>query len=227
VVVTISGSDVGELGDRPFKELDKQLAAGPFALFIDARATRGASVDVSNVWARWLRTHRDELTRIHMLTRSRFVQVTADFVRRFAELPVPPLVFEEQASVITKAAAVPNAMTPVPDEVEFMIPVSLEGLRIVVQSVSPQQAPYPVRVPFLFGHGRCRIRREDSKFCPTVQAVREQTFDIACASSFARCLVVDFGRARIVDGGTVSKRGCADANPEGGATHWRAIGHVV
>jgi hypothetical protein len=84
--VSISGTDVGELGDAPFHALDKELATGSFSLFIDARNTRGASVDVSNAWARWLRNHRDDLVRIHMLTGSRFVQMTADFVRRFAEL---------------------------------------------------------------------------------------------------------------------------------------------
>ncbi|HEY6460021.1 MAG TPA: hypothetical protein VIY73_07705 [Polyangiaceae bacterium] len=86
VLVTIWGSDAGELGDRPFQALDAQLAKGSFSLFIDARKTKGASVDVSNAWARWLRKHRDDLARIHMLTGSRYVQMTADFVRRFAEL---------------------------------------------------------------------------------------------------------------------------------------------
>ncbi len=95
VVVRIAGSDVGELGDAPFKELDRQLGAGPFALFIDARRTKGASIDVSNVWARWLREHRDDLIRIHMLTGSRFVQMTADFVRRFAELGDAMLIYTE------------------------------------------------------------------------------------------------------------------------------------
>jgi hypothetical protein len=86
VLVTIWGSDAGELGDRPFQALDAQLTKGSFSLFIDARKTKGASVDVSNAWARWLRKHRDDLARIHMLTGSRYVQMTADFVRRFAEL---------------------------------------------------------------------------------------------------------------------------------------------
>lgn len=95
VLVTISGSDVGELGDAPFVELDAQLARGSFSLFIDARRTRGASVDVSNLWARWLRNHRDDLIRIHMLTGSRFVQMTADFVRRFADLGDAMLIYTE------------------------------------------------------------------------------------------------------------------------------------
>lgn len=101
VLVSISGSDTGELGDAPFHALDRELAKGAFTLFVDARHTKGASVNVSNAWAHWLRKHRDDLLGIHMLTGSRFVRITADFVRRFAELGdamriyVDPNVFEE------------------------------------------------------------------------------------------------------------------------------------
>ena len=95
VVVSIWGSDAGELGDAPFVELEKQVTKGTFSLFIDARRTKGASVDVSNVWARWLRAHRDVLVRIHMLTGSRYVQMTADFVRRFAELGDAMLIYTD------------------------------------------------------------------------------------------------------------------------------------
>jgi hypothetical protein len=86
VVVTISGRDAGEHGQGPLLALEDELRAGPYTLFVDARRTLGASVDVSNIWAQWLRAHRDHLHGIHMLTGSKFVQLTADFVRRFAEL---------------------------------------------------------------------------------------------------------------------------------------------
>jgi hypothetical protein len=86
VTLVIIGRDVGEHGDAPLRVLDDELCAGAFTLFIDARDTRGASVDVSNIWAQWLRRNRDQLHEIHMLTGSRFIQLTADFVRRFAEL---------------------------------------------------------------------------------------------------------------------------------------------
>lgn len=52
----------------------------------DGRNTLGASIDVSNIWAQWLRNRRDQLQPIHRLTGPRYVQLTADFVRRFAEL---------------------------------------------------------------------------------------------------------------------------------------------
>ena len=98
VVLTIEGRDVGEHGDGPMRALDEELRRGPYALFIDARETRGASIDVSNVWAQWLRKHRDDLLRIHMLTGSRFVQLTADFVRRFAELGDSMCVYTDRAA---------------------------------------------------------------------------------------------------------------------------------
>src|SRR4051794_24045041 len=81
VVMVVSGRDAGEHGDRPMRLLDEELRTGPFTLFIDARKTSGASVDVSNVWAQWLRLRRDQLHRVHMLTGTKFVQLTADFVR--------------------------------------------------------------------------------------------------------------------------------------------------
>jgi len=87
VLVHITGLDVGELGDRPFAILDEVLGAGgDFDLYIDAREARGPSVDVSARWASWLRSRRPRFHLVNMLTRSRFVQLTADFVQRFAEL---------------------------------------------------------------------------------------------------------------------------------------------
>lgn len=105
VVVVIEGRDAGEHGDRPLKALEEQLQRGSYTLFVDARRTQGASVDVSNVWAQWLRTHRDHLGRIHMLTGSRFVQLTADFVRRFAELGDAMLIYTDGAAFDEALAA--------------------------------------------------------------------------------------------------------------------------
>lgn len=95
VVVTISGRDAGEHGRGPLMALEDELRNGPYTLFIDARKTLGASVDVSNVWSQWLRAHRDELHQVHMLTGSKFVQLTADFVRRFSELGDAMLIYTD------------------------------------------------------------------------------------------------------------------------------------
>lgn len=87
VLLQIRGTDTGELGDDPMRALDAWLVdSGPVKFFIDARAVRGASIDVSSEWAAWLNAHRAQLQSITMLTGSKFIQVTAEFVRRFADL---------------------------------------------------------------------------------------------------------------------------------------------
>lgn len=55
-------------------------------------------IDVSGEWAGWLRTHKPQLRDINMLTGSRFVQVTAEFVRRFAGLQGVMRIYTEPAA---------------------------------------------------------------------------------------------------------------------------------
>jgi hypothetical protein len=87
ILLRISGTDTGELGAAPMQALHDWLASfEPVKLFIDARAVRGASIDVSSEWAVWLNEHRPQLQSITMLTGSKFIQITAEFVRRFAGL---------------------------------------------------------------------------------------------------------------------------------------------
>lgn len=87
VIVKLDGWDTGEFSDIPMQELAKDIAGGNLIeLFIDARDSKGASVEVSSQWAQWLGKHRSCFKHVSMLTGSRFIQLTADFVRRFAEL---------------------------------------------------------------------------------------------------------------------------------------------
>ncbi len=111
VVLVLSGQDAGELGDRPFRELERILADGRVDLFIDGRDSRGPTIDVSNAWAEWLARHRKRLDRVTMLTGSRFVEVTASFVRRFAKLEdlmrvtTDPAAFDSELALAVQAAA--------------------------------------------------------------------------------------------------------------------------
>jgi hypothetical protein len=87
MLLHIRGTDTGELGDAPMKALENWLSdSGSVKFFIDARAVRGASIDVSSEWAAWLNAHRSQLQSITMLTGSKLIQITAEFVRRFAGL---------------------------------------------------------------------------------------------------------------------------------------------
>jgi hypothetical protein len=87
ILMGLSGSDTGELRDAPMRTLDEWLAqAEAVEFFIDAREVRGASIDVSSDWATWFTAHRERFKSITMLTGNKFIQITAEFVRRFAGL---------------------------------------------------------------------------------------------------------------------------------------------
>ena len=88
MLLKISGTDVGEFGEAPMLTLSEWLAGttAPVEFFIDARDVRGASIEVSGEWAQWLGSHKDRLRKVTMLTGSRFIHITAEFVRRFADL---------------------------------------------------------------------------------------------------------------------------------------------
>jgi hypothetical protein len=87
VLLRISGTDVGEFGQSPMTALNDWITGSdPIHLFIDARDVRGASIEVSAEWAGWLSEHKNVLASVTMLTGSRFINVTAEFVRRFASL---------------------------------------------------------------------------------------------------------------------------------------------
>src|SRR5579884_2022681 len=87
VLLRISGTDIGEFGDAPMSALSGWIQErGTIDLYIDAHDVRGASIEVSGEWAAWLRANKDALRSFTMLTGSKFIQITAEFVRRFAGL---------------------------------------------------------------------------------------------------------------------------------------------
>jgi hypothetical protein len=86
ILVVITGTDIGEHGEAPFEELTRDVESDAVQLFVDARHSQGVTLDVSGRWARWLSNHRESLQGVHMLTGSRFVQITATFVRDYASL---------------------------------------------------------------------------------------------------------------------------------------------
>jgi hypothetical protein len=99
VVATFKGSDIGEFGDAPFRELAAGLVENKrIDFFVDGRETPATSLDVSGSWANWLREHKDQIRRLDILCGSRFLQFTAEFVRRFSG-------FEDRMRVYTDAAA--------------------------------------------------------------------------------------------------------------------------
>jgi hypothetical protein len=98
VNMRISGRDVGEFGTAPLEKLDTIVAAErELKLYIDARDSQGASLEVSGDYANWLRRNKATLKTITMLTGSKMIELTANFVRRFAGL-------EDTMTIITDPA---------------------------------------------------------------------------------------------------------------------------
>ncbi len=98
-LATFTGHDVGEFGDAPVKALSDYLAQhGALTLFVDGRKVPGASVEVSGTWAYWMQENRDQLKAVHILCGSRFIHLTANFVRRFAELEEKMFIYTEAKS---------------------------------------------------------------------------------------------------------------------------------
>ena len=86
VLIVIKGRDTGQFGDAPFRELTREIAMGlPFEVFVDASAAPSASIDVSGSWARWMIANRDSIQRLNIFCRSRFIEITAKFVRQFTK----------------------------------------------------------------------------------------------------------------------------------------------
>jgi hypothetical protein len=100
----IEGSDVGEFGDAPFRELELDVGQqAPVEMFIDARDVPAASLEVSAEWARWMKEHRERIQRLNMLCGSRFIELTASFVQRFTQ-------FGPRMRIYTEAAAFEEAL---------------------------------------------------------------------------------------------------------------------
>jgi hypothetical protein len=87
VVVRLAGSDAGEFGDDPLRELDRDLADDRLIeLYIDARHVQGVTVAVIHEWSAWLHRWRARFKRVTMLTGTWYIKLTAGYVRRFAGL---------------------------------------------------------------------------------------------------------------------------------------------
>jgi hypothetical protein len=103
-LATFVGHDVGEFGDAPLRHLAEFLDQSQrMTLFVDGRDVPGASVEVSGNWAVWMQQNRDRLQQVHILCGSRFIHLTANFVKRFAGL-------EGKMFVYTEATAFEHAL---------------------------------------------------------------------------------------------------------------------
>ena len=106
VLVRFEGRDVGELGEAPFREIEKLMdGRSALELFIDARAAKGATTDVSGQWAQWLGDNKSRFRFVNMLVGTKFIQLSAEFVRKFANLGEKMRIFTDVAAFESELAS--------------------------------------------------------------------------------------------------------------------------
>jgi len=99
VLAVFKGHDTGEFDKAPFGELAADLEQhAPINLFIDGRETLAASLDVSGAWAEWMKVNHNKIARLDILCGSRFLQFTAQFVRKYSG-------FEDKMRIYTEPEA--------------------------------------------------------------------------------------------------------------------------
>ncbi|MCA1664956.1 MAG: hypothetical protein LC659_11915 [Myxococcales bacterium] len=85
LLAQISGDDRGTLGEAPFSELERALAARqPVELFFDLRGAVGAVGGVRDAWTDWFQQERRRLKRVSILTNSRFITLTVEIAKLFS-----------------------------------------------------------------------------------------------------------------------------------------------
>jgi hypothetical protein len=99
VLVVLEGRDIGQLGQEPFRELEKSLDDGePVDLFFDLRAAVGATLEASGGWAVWLRANHQRLRRVNLLTARPVVGLSARAVVRFSQLGSKAKIYSDAAA---------------------------------------------------------------------------------------------------------------------------------
>lgn len=85
MLVRIRGYDRGLLGMAPLDEVAQEVGrCPPVALFVDAAEAEGATWAVSQQWTRWFQDHRERLSRVAILVRSKFVRQTVAVARELS-----------------------------------------------------------------------------------------------------------------------------------------------
>jgi hypothetical protein len=85
VLIGIAGHDTGQFGTATMDELREDVVRyAPIELFIDMGAAHGPVLPVQEAWTDWFSHHRSALKSVSMLTRSKYMHVTAEIVKLFS-----------------------------------------------------------------------------------------------------------------------------------------------
>ncbi|MEO5671598.1 MAG: hypothetical protein ABIR26_12965 [Ramlibacter sp.] len=86
LLVTISGSDMGQFGTATLDEIRLELMRQqPIELFVDAEAAVAVSVGVSRDWTHFFSQKRDQLQRVSVLVGSRAIELTIAIAQHLSQ----------------------------------------------------------------------------------------------------------------------------------------------
>ena len=86
LLVTISGSDMGQFGTATLDEIRLELMRQqPLDLFVDAEAAIAVSVGVSRDWTHFFSQKRDHLKRVSVLVGSKAIELTIAIAQHLSQ----------------------------------------------------------------------------------------------------------------------------------------------
>jgi hypothetical protein len=102
VFMRFSGDDKGEFGSAPRDELLEDLRRyAPLELFVEMDESTGANLPVQEAWTEFFSNNRSALKSVSVLTRSKYMHVSAEMVKLFSRtgelirVYLDPVPFEE------------------------------------------------------------------------------------------------------------------------------------
>ncbi|HEX8438304.1 hypothetical protein [Archangium sp.] len=85
VFMRISGDDKGEFGNAPRDELRGDINRyAPVELFVEMDESTGANLPVQEAWTEFFSANRPALKGVSVLTRSKYMHVSAEVVKLFS-----------------------------------------------------------------------------------------------------------------------------------------------
>jgi hypothetical protein len=105
VLLRAAGYDTGQFGEAPFEWLEREMGRhGRLEVFVDTREMFNAVHAVAEGWSAWIKRHQTRLTRMNLLTASKYVHMTIEVAKLFSRTG-------ELMRIYTQASAFSEALS--------------------------------------------------------------------------------------------------------------------
>jgi hypothetical protein len=113
----VMGRDTGEFGNAPFEIIERECRffQRPVEFFLDGTRFENATGAVAAQWTHWLKTHRETLRRMHVLTSTDRVQLRMNVAAYFSQSEDRLMVLNEREEWTKALAAYAGDAVGIPD----------------------------------------------------------------------------------------------------------------